>query len=112
MGMIPFGNTPRWTHGIGAVSCPCQKGVEIDPFKVGGCAIFFKAQEQWSAAKIANRYWQTALELLDEVEDLGSGYVRLLLVNLGRDDARILHTPISDDAAILADCTVVHVGGI
>ena len=53
-----------------------------------------------------------ALQLSDEFEDVATGGVRLLLVDLGGDDARILDAPVVDDTAILADCAIVHIGRI
>ena len=41
--------------------------------------------------------------------DAAAGRVRLLLVVSGRDDARVLDAPVSDDAAVLADRAGVHV---
>ena len=49
---------------------------------------------------------------LDEVEDLCARRVRLLLVDLGRDDAGVFHAPVVENAMVLADCTVIDIGRI
>ena len=53
-----------------------------------------------------------ALQFSDKFEDAAAGRIRLLLVDLGGDDAGILNPPIVDDATALSNCTVFPISQI